>query len=127
MKHLLDVNMLIAGIVEKHGQHAQAFGWLEGRQIVLCPICELGFLRICSHPRTAIGLTIGGARSALEKFAAERKADRIPDDLPALESHPLKSDQVTDHYLAELAAKHGLKLATFDKDIRHPSVEVVPA
>ena len=38
MKHLLDVNLLIAGIVQSHSRHAQAHAWLAGRQIVLCPI-----------------------------------------------------------------------------------------
>jgi predicted nucleic acid-binding protein len=42
-----------------------------------------------------------------------------------LESHPRTSEQVTDHYLANLAAKHGLGLATFDKKLRHPSAEQV--
>ena len=55
----------------------------------------------------------------------ERKAERISDDLPPLESHPLSSEQVTDHYLADLATRHGLKLATFDTDIIHTSAEVI--
>jgi predicted nucleic acid-binding protein len=66
-----------------------------------------------------------GAREVLERFASERKAERIPDDLPALESHPPASDQVTDHYLANLAARHGLKLATFDGQLHHPSAELI--
>jgi predicted nucleic acid-binding protein len=55
----------------------------------------------------------------------ERKVERITDDLDALESHPGKSDEVTDHYLADLAGKHGLKLATFDQGLKHASVELV--
>ncbi len=125
MKHLLDVNLLIAGIVQTHSQHVQAGIWLSGKQIVLCPLVELGFLRISTNRKSAIGLTMDRARDVLESFAAERKADRIPDDLLALESHPRTSDQVTDHYLANLAAKHGFRLATFDKQLRHPSAEVV--
>jgi len=125
MKHLLDVNVLIAGIVQTHSLHVQARRWLSGKQIVLCPLVELGFLRISTNRRSAIGLTMDRARDALERFAAERKAERIPDDLPALERHPWNSGQVTDHYLANLAAKHGLRLATFDKELRHPSAEQV--
>ncbi len=125
MKHLLDVNLLIAGIVQTHSRHAQARDWLSGRQIVLCPIAELGFLRISTNHKSAIGLTMERAREALDRFASERKAERIPDDLPALNSHARASDQVTDHYLAELAAKHGLKLATLDRQISHPSVELI--
>jgi predicted nucleic acid-binding protein len=125
MKHLLDVNLLIAGIVQTHSLHNQARVWLSGKQIVLCPIVELGFLRISTNSKSAIGLTMDDARKVLEKFATERKADRIPDDLPALASYPRTSEQVTDHYLANLAAKHGLKLATFDTQINHPFVELV--
>ena len=65
------------------------------------------------------------ARELLEKFIHERKAERIPDDLPALESHPQSSEQVTDHYLADLSARHGLRLATLDERISHPAAEVV--
>jgi predicted nucleic acid-binding protein len=125
MKHLLDVNLLIAGIVQTHSRHALARDWLSGKQIVLCPIVELGFLRISTNNKAAIGLTMDRAREVLESFASERKADRIPDDLPALDSHPRASDQVTDHYLANLAAKHGLRLATFDGQLSHPSAELI--
>jgi toxin-antitoxin system PIN domain toxin len=125
MKHLLDVNILIAGIVQTHSRHSQARDWLSGKDVVLCPITELGFLRISTNDKSAIGLTMDAAREVLERFASERKADRIEDDLPALQSHPKTSNQVTDHYLADLAAKHGFKLATFDAHLNHPSAELI--
>jgi len=125
MKHLLDVNLLIAGIVQTHSRHAQARDWLSGKRIVLCPMVELGFLRISTNNKTAIGLTMDQARDVLKRFASERSADRIPDDLPALDSHARSSGQVTDHYLANLAAKHGLKLATFDGQLNHPFSELI--
>lgn len=65
------------------------------------------------------------ARDVLKRFGLERKAERISDDLPALESHARSSDQVTDHCLANLAARHGLKLATLDSNLKHPSVELI--
>ena len=65
------------------------------------------------------------ARQGLSKFRTDRKVSLIPDDLDVLDSHPRASAQVPDHYLADLAAKHGLKLATFDGGIKHPSVELV--
>jgi len=125
MKHLLDVNLLIAGVVQTHSQHARSRAWLSGKQIVLCPIVELGFLRICTNNKSSIGLSMDQARDALKRFGLERKAERISDDLPALDSHARTSDQVTDHYLANLAAKHGLKLATLDSNLNHPSVELI--
>lgn len=45
--------------------------------------------------------------------------------MPPLNSDPKKSEQVTDFYLADLAAKHGLKFATFDGQIAHSAVELV--
>ncbi len=125
MKHLLDVSLLIAGIVQTHSQHRQAHAWLSGAEIALCPIVELGFLRIATNNKSAIGLTMERARDVLATFSSERNAERIADDLPALDSHPRTSDQVTDHYLADLAVRHGFKLATLDGQIRHSAVELI--
>jgi predicted nucleic acid-binding protein len=125
MKHLLDVNLLIAGIVKTHSLHVRARVWLSGKEIVLCPLVELGFLRISTNNKSGIGLSMERAKDVLEKFAVERKADRIPDDLPALDIRARTSDQVSDQYLAGLAAKHGFKLATFDERLNHPSAELV--
>ena len=65
------------------------------------------------------------ARELLIQFAKDRKAVRIADDRPALDSHPGKSEEVTDHYLADLASLHGVRLATLDKNITHASVDVI--
>lgn len=124
MKHLLDVNMLLAAIWGEHPQFPAADAWLVGKNVVVCPISELGFLRISTNKK-AYGATMEDARTLLEKFLADTKATRIPDDLPALDSKPSTSEQVTDHYLADLASKHGLKLATFDTGIKHKAVAVV--
>jgi toxin-antitoxin system PIN domain toxin len=123
MKHLLDVNVLLAAIWDNHPQHAKAFAWLAGKSVLLCPLAELGFLRISSHPK-AINAPMEKARELLRKFAAERRVEWVADDIPALQSHAMKSEAVTDMYLVELAAKHGAKLATFDSGISHKSVEV---
>ena len=65
------------------------------------------------------------ARRLLEQFAVDRKAERIADDLPALASHPKKSEQVTDLYLVELAAQHAARLGTFDRTIKRAAVDVI--
>lgn len=124
MKFLLDVNALLAAIWTTHPRHTTVQSWLKGKSIVLCPISELGFVRISTGTR-ALNLPMDRVRTVLERFAKDKAADRIPDDLPALASRPRTSNQVTDYYLADLAAKHGLKLATFDLQIKHPSVEVI--
>lgn len=124
MSHLLDVNVLLASVWTTHPQHAIAMAWLSGKTVVVCPISELGFLRISTHKK-AFNYTMADARTGLEKFLSERKVAHIPDDLLALDSRPAASEQVTDHYLADLAAKHGLKFATLDTGIKHPAVELI--
>ena len=120
-KHLLDVNVLLAAIWSSHPDHSKANAWLSDKQVLLCPISELGFLRVSSH-RKAMGIPMKEARKVLEKFAEDMDADRIADDLPALDSHPRKSEEVTDLYLA---AKHGARLGTLDRGIVHASVDVI--
>jgi len=66
------------------------------------------------------------ARKALEQFVEDYQATRISDDLPALDSTPANSDEVTDRYLAALASKHGLRFATFDANIKYGAVELIP-
>src|SRR5271170_711454 len=105
-RHLLDVNLLLAAIWANHPNHAKAFAWLSGKSVILCPLAELGFLRISTNKK-AINAPMAKARELLNQFAIDRKAARISDDLPALDSHPGKSEEVTDHYLADLAALHG--------------------
>ena len=124
MKHLLDVNVLLAAIHQGHSRHSEAFSWLKGRQIVLCPLSELGFLRISTN-RRAIAIPMREARKALQTFSKEHKAEWIADDLPALDSKPEKSEQVADSYLADLAAKHGHRLATLDQGIKHPAADLI--
>ncbi|HEY5913793.1 MAG TPA: TA system VapC family ribonuclease toxin [Verrucomicrobiae bacterium] len=124
MKHLLDVNVLLAAIWAHHPRHSEAFAWLEGKKVVLCPLSELGFLRISAHKK-AMGIPMEKARRGLATFRKERDATWIAADLPALDSAAESSEQVTDHYLADLAAKHGHKLATLDEGINHASVEII--
>ena len=125
MTHLLDVNVLIAGIWVEHPLHNRAFEWLKGKNIAVCPLAELGFIRISTQPKSTFNAPMEQTRELLKMFIAERKAGRIPDDLPALESNAKKSDDVTDCYLADLAASHGFKLATLDGRIAHPAVELI--
>ena len=97
-----------------------------------CPARKSSFARLANRVSSASARTPGpcgcrwnGPRELLTKFRAERGTKLIPDDLDALESHPNMSVQVTDHYLADLAAKHHCKLATLDADLKHPAAELV--
>ncbi|GDY22175.1 hypothetical protein LBMAG56_35220 [Verrucomicrobiota bacterium] len=124
MTHLLDVNMLLALVWASHPQNAQASAWLGDRDVAVCPLVELGFLRISTQPK-AFNVSMSSARTALENFLRDAKPKRLADVLPALDSHPKTSPQVTDYYLATLAQQHGCKLATLDGGIKHPAVVVV--
>jgi predicted nucleic acid-binding protein len=116
----------LAGVWAHHSRHPEAFAWLKGKSLVLCPLTELGFLRISSNKK-AINVAMDKARQALKHFCDERTVQRIFDDLPPLESKPETSEQVTDFYLADLAAKHGMRLATFDEGVQHPAVDIISA
>jgi toxin-antitoxin system PIN domain toxin len=121
MTYLLDVNVLLAAIWDEHPNHQCAFEWLKDKNLAVCPISELGFIRISTNAKSSFNAPMEKTRELLKRFLSERNSARIPDDLPALESNPQKSDEVTDSYLAELAARHDMKLATMDDGINHPA------
>jgi len=125
MSHLLDVNVLLASIWTVHPHYPVADAWLKGKRVAVCPLVELGFLRISTNAKAPFNVSMADARKALEKFLSETAATRIPDDLPALDSKTDKSVQVTDCYLADLASKHGMRLATFDIGLKHPSATLI--
>jgi len=124
MKFLLDVNTLLAAILAIHSRHQVADTWLRRKLLATCPLSELGFLRISTHPK-ACNLPMAIARQALEAFVKAHKVEFVPADLPAIEAGAQKSEAVTDSYLAELAARRGMKLATLDTGIAHAAVEVI--
>ncbi len=124
MNYLLDVNTLIAAVWTNHVLHPLADVWLRGKSIAVCPLTELGFLRISTNPK-ALNVSMADARRALENFLDGAGAKRIPADVTALESYAPKHDQLTDRYLADLADKHRMKLATLDTGIKHHAVEVI--
>lgn len=126
MKYLLDVNVLIAAIWVTHSEHARADAWVQKKQLATCPLTELGFLRISTHPK-ALKATMADARKLLEHFHSQMAPVFAADDLQPLNSKPESSDEVTDFYLADLAASRGMKLATFDASLQHPAVELIPA
>ena len=126
MKYLLDVNALLAAIWATHANHSKVDAWVEGRRLVTCPLTELGFLRISTHPK-ALNSTMTSARELLNDFLERNSVEFQAADLRALQSKAANSNSnsVTDSYLAELAGSKGMKLATLDTGIVHPAVEVI--
>jgi predicted nucleic acid-binding protein len=124
VKHLLDVNAMIALVWASHVHHLTARNWRTGKELVLCPITELGFVRVSTSP--AFNATMADARQALADFIRDENPDFIPADARALDGEVAPtSGKTTDFYLANLADKHGLKPATFDSSINHRAVDLV--
>jgi uncharacterized protein len=122
--YLLDVNALIAAIWTDHVNHSLADSWIEGKALATCPLSDLGFLRISTSVK-ALGASMADARALLQDFLSKHRVRVVAADLPALDSHPSKSEEVTDQYLADLAASKSMKMATLDTRIVHASVEVI--
>ena len=120
MTRLLDVNVLMALLWENHEQHGRARQWLQTvTEFATCPVSQLGFARISSHPMLGYGMSPEQAFGVLRKLLADSRHRFVADDL-SCEDRVLLTERipgtnhVTDHYLAALARQHGLCLATFD-------------
>ena len=121
MTFLLDVNLLMALLWENHEQHQSARAWLRRvTAFATCPVSQLGFARVSSHPLLGYSLLPDQAFGVLRRFLADSRHRFVPDDLNCTD-RVVRTDlmgganQVTDHYLVALARQHGLTLATFDE------------
>lgn len=129
MTCLLDVNLLMALLWENHEQHGRARQWLRGvTEFSTCPLGQLGFARVSSHPLLGYGMTPEQAFSVLRRLLADPRHRFVPDDL-SCEDRVLLTERmpgpnsVTDHYLVALARQHGMTLATFDKPLAQAFAE----
>lgn len=124
MKVLLDVSALVALMWENHVHNVRVEAWAKGKTLVLCPITELGFVRVSSSP--AHNATVNEAREILTDFIRDFSPEFIAADLRQLDTQAAPtSGKTTDWYLAELAEKHGLKWATLDESAAHPAALVI--
>jgi len=124
MKYLLDVSTLVALIWNGHSDHLKARGWAKGKKLAVCPLTELGFLRVVTSP--AFNATMADARAVLKNFLTMEKPEFIPADQRALAGEVAPaSGKTTDWYLANLAQYHGLTWATLDTRARHPAAVLV--
>ncbi len=120
MTRLLDVNLLMALLWENHEHHTQARSWFKGvSAFATCPVVQLGFARVSSHPLLGYGLTPELAFGVLRQFIADPRHEFIPDDLSCADrvvrtELMTGANQITDRYLVALARQHRLCLATFD-------------
>jgi toxin-antitoxin system PIN domain toxin len=123
MTFLLDVNVLMALLWENHEHHQVARAWFrEITDFATCPVTQLGFARVSSHPALGYSMSPDQAFSVLRTFLADARHRFISDDL-SCEDRVVRTDlmasanQVTDHYLVALARKHSFALATFDESL----------
>lgn len=124
--HLLDVNVVLALLDQRHAHHAAAEDWFgsPGLQWSLCPFTEAGLLRFFTRPKTG-GLSVEQGTAMLGRLKRR----------PGYHFQPITADwqtlttpfsmrihghnQVTDAYLLGLAVREGLVLTTFDKGLLH--------
>ena len=113
--YLLDANVLIALTVADHEHHEIVSSWAgRGQRFALCPIVEGSLVRFLVR----IGETAQAAKELLDVVYASRRCTFWTDslsyrgaDLDEVTGHR----QVTDAYLARLAASNDGILATLDR------------
>ena len=116
MTWLLDGNTLIATTITSHPLHSRAKTWLEGLGEVFhtCSITEGTFLRL--HMMLALDSSSSAAWEKLQIIQADPMHVFLDDgssyaQVPHIGIRGHK--QVTDAWLAQLARRHGTRLATF--------------
>jgi len=121
--YLLDISTLVARLIAGHQDHQKVTAWATDKSLALCPLAELGFLRVSM---AAYGATTDQARTTLADFWQDYHPQFVPADIRALEGQPFPSyRKSTDWYLANLAAKHGMKWATLDLEAKHPAAVMI--
>jgi len=113
--YLLDANALIALAISEHEHHDTAVRWVaEVDEIALCPIVEGALVRFMVRA----GESYTTALAALSALHASSRCAFWPDSISYTDAnlrHVFGHRQVTDAYLAALAASRGCLLATFDQ------------
>ena len=134
MKHLLDVNALVALGFLQHEFHERVAGWVHALalkgvpELATCSITELGFVRVLAQA-PQYGFTVAHARTLLLRLKAGNALNftLISDDHDV--SHiPVwvkTAKQTTDGHLAQLAKAKCAILATLDGRI--PGAFLIPA
>lgn len=117
MKHLLDVNALIACEHQGSPHHATFHAWAkrEGMaSLATCGLTELGFIRVSM---LAFGYSLTEAETSLIAIKSRLGGYLVDAPSPLLPAWASTAAKTSDGYLVQIAETHGLKLATFDTDI----------
>ena len=123
--YLLDANALIALVIAEHEHHGRAVMWTATvDQIALCPITEGALARYLIR----VGEAPTTVRQLLTALSRSTKAGFWPDSISYVAAkldHVTGYRQVTNAYLASLAASRGSRLATFDEALANTLPEHV--
>lgn len=130
MTTLLDGNVLVALTVLEHVHHHAAENWLADLdgEFATCPITQGTLMRTVVRA----GRVSPEALRLVGAITADRRHVFWPDDVSFDDvrmTGVMGHRQITDAYLAQLARRHGGRLATFDGGLRelHPDVvDLVP-
>ncbi len=130
-RNLLDLNVLIALTEPGHQHHRDARQWFtsSGKQgWGICPITEMGFLRVTTNPAFTSGpRTMKQAIAVLQalrgypgfKYWEIREDANWVNVTAPIAERILGHQQVTDAYLLGIAIKEDGVLVTFDKAIAY--------
>lgn len=132
--HLIDVNIWLALVFERHPHHAAAVRWWRAREAeataLFCRITQSAFLRISTGRAFLEALAVPRRSNAeawrsyelMQREARVGFADEPPDIEAVwkrLSNHDRQSTKLwTDAYLAAFAIAAGLNFVTFDRDFR---------
>lgn len=127
MRHLLDINVLIALMDSDHAFHQRAHAWWgdRPRPWASCPITENGFIRIMASAgySRSQSFSVSEITSRLSIFVSNSDHALWPDALTIRDEKHfqhtfiLSSKHLTDLYLLALAVKNDGQLVTFDQHI----------
>ena len=79
---MLDVNVLVALLWENHEHHLKARSWFKNvPAFATCPVVQLGFARVSSHPLLGYGMTpeapLGIRAASTEGSSAPQSACQV--------------------------------------------------
>jgi uncharacterized protein len=127
MRHLLDINVLIALLDPNHTFHQLAHQWWsqDDRPWASCPITENGLIRIMASTSYSKNsqLSVADVTTLLSVFTANTDHEFWSDHISFRDENEfqhasiLSSKHLTDLYLLALAAKNNATLVTFDQNI----------
>jgi hypothetical protein len=115
--YLLDSSVLIALLMDSHIHRWRVIGWIEAseKKIALCSITQGAFLRV--YMRSQESATFEQGIEVLRQLAQMPEVVFLQDNGDYLDVPPRGirgHRQVTDAYLAQIAKKNDLTLATLD-------------